>query len=118
MKVSVIGSGYVGLVSSACLAELGHHVVCVDIDEAKVEEVNNGRSPIYEPGLDDLLKANIGNRLNASSNLHDSVQESDLSLIAVGTPYEGDKIDLTYIREASRQIGTALKGKTTITWSL
>jgi UDPglucose 6-dehydrogenase/GDP-mannose 6-dehydrogenase len=111
MKVSVIGSGYVGLVSSACLAELGHHVVCVDIDEKKVEEINNGRSPIYEPGLDDLLKANIGNRLNASSNLLDSVQGSDLSLIAVGTPYKGDDIDLTYIREASRQIGAALKGK-------
>ncbi|MFZ7124525.1 MAG: UDP-glucose dehydrogenase family protein [Desulfobacterales bacterium] len=111
MNVSVIGSGYVGLVSAACLAELGHDVVCVDIDASKVEEINRGRSPIHEPGLDDILKKNIGKRMKASCNLNEAVLGSDLSLIAVGTPYRGDRIDLTHIEEVSRQIGTVLKEK-------
>jgi UDPglucose 6-dehydrogenase/GDP-mannose 6-dehydrogenase len=111
MNLSVIGSGYVGLVSATCLAELGHNVVCIDIDPSKVEDINQGRSPIYEPGLDDLLQKNIGKGLKASIDLHTNVLESDLSLIAFGTPYQGDKIDLTYIKEAARQVGTALKEK-------
>jgi len=111
MKVSVMGTGYVGLVSGVCLAEKGHEVVCVDIDETKIEKINNGIPPIYEAGLEDLLKKNAGTRLNATADLRASVIESDLSLIAVGTPFDGELIDLTYIKTVSRQIGEALREK-------
>ena len=111
MKVSVIGTGYVGLVSGVCLAELGHRVVCVDIDHGKVDQINRGVAPIYEPGLGDLLAKNIGKNFNASTNLQSAVTDTDLSLITVGTPYFGDKIDLTYVREVSQEIGSVLKDK-------
>jgi UDPglucose 6-dehydrogenase/GDP-mannose 6-dehydrogenase len=111
MKVSVMGTGYVGLVSGVCLAEKGHEVVCVDVDEAKVDKINNGISPIYEVGLEDLLKHNVGSGLNATSDLHSSVINSDLSLVAVGTPFDGERIDLTYIKTVSHQIGEALREK-------
>lgn len=113
MKVSVIGTGYVGLVSGVCLADKGHDVVCVDIDQAKVDMINAGDPPIYEVGLEELLKANIGSRLKASTDLCTAVLESDISLIAVGTPFDGDKIDLKFIREVSRQIGEVIKDKST-----
>jgi len=111
MKVSVMGTGYVGLVSGVCLAEKGHDVVCVDIDETKIEKINNGIPPIYEVGLEDLLKQNAGTRLTATADLRSSVIDSDLSLIAVGTPFDGELIDLTYIKTVSRQIGEALRDK-------
>ena len=111
MKVSVIGTGYVGLVSGACLAEKGHDVICVDIDEKKVEKINKGIPPIYERNLEDLLKKNINVNLKADANLQKSVLETDISLVCVGTPYKGDKIDLSYIEKASRDIGRALKVK-------
>ncbi|MEL6830725.1 MAG: nucleotide sugar dehydrogenase, partial [Pseudomonadota bacterium] len=112
MKVSVIGTGYVGLVSGVCLAEKGHQVVCVDIDPAKVDMINAGEPPIFEAGLEELLKNNIGSRLSASTDLRTAVLESDISLIAVGTPFDGDKIDLQYIRDVSREIGEVLRDKT------
>ena len=111
MKVSVIGTGYVGLVSGACLAEKGHDVICVDIDKTKVEKINKGIPPIYERNLEDLLKKNINVNLKADANLQKSVLETDISLVCVGTPYKGDKIDLSYIEKASRDIGRALKVK-------
>ena len=112
MRISVLGTGYVGLVSGVCLAEKGHDVVCVDIDPEKVDKTNRGIPIIHEAGLEDLLKKNIGNRFSATSDLPRAVLESDLSLIAVGTPFKGDEIDLTYVKEVSRQIGTALRDKT------
>lgn len=111
MRISVVGTGYVGLVGAVGFAENGHDVVCVDIDAAKVDAINAGQSPIHEEGLDDLLLSNIGTNLRASTNLADAVLNSELSLIAVGTPFDGDKIDLSYIREVSRQIGEVLAGK-------
>lgn len=111
MKVSVLGTGYVGLVSGVCLAEKGHDVVCVDVDEAKVSLINQGRSPIFENGLEPLLKKNVGKRLSATTNLLQAVHATDVSLIAVGTPFNGQEIDLTYIKEVARQIGRALKTK-------
>jgi UDPglucose 6-dehydrogenase/GDP-mannose 6-dehydrogenase len=111
MKLSVIGTGYVGLVSGVCLAELGHRVVCVDIDRGKVDRINRGLAPIYEPGLEDLLSKNIGKNFSATTDLHSAVIDTDLSLITVGTPYLGDKIDLTYIRKVSQEIGAALRVK-------
>jgi UDPglucose 6-dehydrogenase/GDP-mannose 6-dehydrogenase len=111
MRVSVVGTGYVGLVSGVCLAETGHTVTCVDIDPAKVEKINKAIPPIYEKGLEDLLKKNSGTRLFATTDLRAAVLESDLSLIAVGTPFDGSAIDLKYIREVARQIGEVLRDK-------
>jgi UDPglucose 6-dehydrogenase/GDP-mannose 6-dehydrogenase len=111
MNLSVIGTGYVGLVSGVCLAEVGHHVTCVDIDPHKIERINRGEAPIYENRLDDLLDRIVGTRLTATSNLRAAVMESDLSLIAVGTPFDGEVIDLTYIKTVAREIGEVLRDK-------
>jgi UDPglucose 6-dehydrogenase/GDP-mannose 6-dehydrogenase len=111
MRVSVIGAGYVGLVSGVCLAAKGHEVICVDIDKEKVANINNGIPPIYEKGLEDLLKDYIGKSLVATDELHKAVLDTDLSLIAVGTPFDGEHIDLSYIEDVSRQIGEAIKDK-------
>ncbi len=111
MKISIAGTGYVGLVSGVCLAHYGHDITCVDIDPNKVEEINAGRSPIYEPGLDGLLAANIGVRLRATTDLATAVRDTDLTLIAVGTPFDGEHIDLRYVEAVSRQIGEVLRDK-------
>jgi UDPglucose 6-dehydrogenase/GDP-mannose 6-dehydrogenase len=111
MKVSVIGTGYVGLVTGACFAEKGHQITCVDVDQVKVDSINNGLPPIYERGLQDLLKKHVGGRLRASTDLSRAVQQTDLSLIAVGTPFDGREIDLTYIKAVSNEIGQALRNK-------
>jgi len=111
MKISVMGTGYVGLVSGVCLAAKGHEVICVDIDKEKVANINKAIPPIYEKGLEDLLKKYIGKTLVATDDLHKAVLDTDLSLIAVGTPFDGEHIDLSYIEEVSRQIGEAIKEK-------
>jgi len=113
MKVSIIGTGYVGLVTGVCLAEKGHRVICVDVDQEKVDKINQAIPPIYEQGLEELLEKNINVNLRATTDLHKSVIETDISLIAVGTPFDGSEIDLTYIKEASHQIGKALQDKST-----
>jgi UDPglucose 6-dehydrogenase len=105
VNLSVIGAGYVGLVTGACLAELGHEVVCVDVHTAKVEAINRGLSPIHEPGLQGLLEANTGRRLTATCDLPGAVLASDFTFIAVATP------DLRYVEQASAQIGAALARK-------
>jgi UDPglucose 6-dehydrogenase/GDP-mannose 6-dehydrogenase len=111
MKVSVIGTGYVGLVSGVCLAAKGHKVVCVDVDKNKVEKINQAVPPIYEHGLEDLLKKHVNINLQATTDLHKAVIESDLSIIAVGTPFDGQEINLNYIEKAAHQIGAVLKDK-------
>ena len=111
MKVSVIGTGYVGIVTGVCFAEKGHQVTCVDVDQAKVDSINKGVPPIYERGLGDLLKKHVGGRLRASTDLSAAVQQTDISLIAVGTPFDGREIDLTYIKAVSGEIGQALRKK-------
>lgn len=111
MNVSVIGTGYVGLVTGACLAQIGHQVACVDVDAAKVERINRGEAPLHERGLNDLLRSHVGVRLRATTDLRTAVLESDLSLIAVGTPFDGERIDLRYVRQAAAQIGAALRDK-------
>lgn len=111
MKVSVIGTGYVGLVSGVCLAEKGHQVACVDVDEQKIKLIRQGTPPIYEAGLEPLLKKHLNRRLAATTDLALAVRETDLTLIAVGTPFDGHQIDLTAVKEASRQIGEALREK-------
>ncbi len=111
MKVSIVGTGYVGLVSGACLAHLGHEVICIDIDDAKVERINRGEPPIHERGLETLMAPLVGERLTATTELAPAVAGSDLTLIAVGTPFAGERIDLSYVEQAARQIGAALADK-------
>ena len=111
MKISVIGTGYVGLVSGVCFAELGHEVVCVDIDDEKVKNINNGKPPIYEKGLPELLKKNINKTLRATSDLQTAVEQTEVSIIAVGTPFDGDEIDLQYVKSVAHEIGSVLKNK-------
>ncbi len=111
MKISIIGTGYVGLVSGACLAEHGHDVVCVDIDQSKVDLINRAEAPIHELGLPELLKRNVGRRLSATKDLKRAVIESEVTFIAVGTPAHEGKIDLKYVLEAAAQIGAALRDK-------
>ena len=111
MRISVIGTGYVGLVSGACFAETGHDCVCVDIDSSKVERINRGEAPIHENGLEALLARHAGTRLRATTDLAGAVRDSEITFIAVGTPFDGTRIDLSYVREAARQIGAALRDK-------
>ena len=111
MKLSIVGTGYVGLVTGACLADKGHDVTCVDIDPVRVAMLNRAESPIFEQDLDQLLARNVGKRLKATGDLQAAVLDSDLTLIAVGTPFNGRTIDLTAVLEASSQIGAALKRK-------
>jgi UDPglucose 6-dehydrogenase len=111
MKISVIGTGYVGLVSGACFAEIGHDCTCVDVDAAKVAKINHGEAPIFENGLDALLAKHIGTRLRASTDLRSAVHDSEITFIAVGTPFDGKRIDLSYVQEVARQIGEALRDK-------
>jgi len=111
MDISVVGTGYVELVSGVCLAEKGHRVICVDLDEDKVAKINAGQSPIHEDGLDELLQGNIGSRLTATTDLADAVAKTRLTIIAVGTPFDGSAIDTSYIEAASTEIGTALRDK-------
>lgn len=111
MKISIIGTGYVGLVTGACLAEKGHQVTCVDINPDRVAALNRAEAPIYEAGLDDLLQKNVGKGLRASTDLASAVLNTELTLIAVGTPFNGQEIDLTAVLGATRQIGAALRQK-------
>jgi UDPglucose 6-dehydrogenase len=112
MNVSIVGTGYVGLVTGACLADKGHHVTCVDIDPERVAALNRAQSPIFEAGLDELLRKHVGRTLRATTDLPAAVSGSELTIIAVGTPFNGQKIDLTAVTAASRQIGSTLRNKT------
>jgi UDPglucose 6-dehydrogenase len=107
MKITVIGSGYVGLVSGACLAELGNDVVCLDVDPRKIEILNNGGVPIYEPGLAELIKSNVAaGRLRFTTDVAMSVAHGLVQMIAVGTPSDEDgSADLQYVVAAARSIG-------------
>ena len=111
MRISIAGTGYVGLVTGVCLAEKGHQVTCIDVIEEKVQAINEGVPPIYEDGLAELLSRNIGTHLRATTDLAQAVQDTDLTMIAVGTPFDGQEIDLTYIRQVAGQIGKALRDK-------
>lgn len=107
MKVTVIGSGYVGLVTGACLAELGNQVFCLDLDGNKIDSLNRGVLPIYEPGLAEVIARNVeAKRIWFSSNIQDAVAHGDVQFIAVGTPADEDgSADLKYVLEAARNIG-------------
>ena len=112
MDISVIGVGYVGLITGACFAELGNRVVCVDVIREKVDKINRGESPIHEIGLEELLEKHIGKNLKATTDLESAVLESDITFICVGTPEAPDGgIDLKHVKSASKEIGRALAKK-------
>ena len=117
MKVAMVGCGYVGLVSGACFAEFGAHVTCTDIDEDRIAHLNDGVMPIYEPGLQELIKKNMSeNRLNFSNDLPTPVKDADIVFIAVGTPSRhGDGYaDLSFVYSAAKEIAANLRGYTVV----
>ncbi|MEW9698209.1 UDP-glucose/GDP-mannose dehydrogenase family protein [Paenibacillus sp. SI8] len=111
-KIAVLGTGYVGLVSGACFAEIGNEVICCDVDERKIENLKLGKLPIYEPGLEDLVARNYENkRLSFTTEIAAAIQNSDIIYIAVGTPMASDgSADLRYVRSAAQLIGENLNG--------
>lgn len=112
MKITVIGTGYVGLVAGACLADMGNNVICVDNNEDKLKKLENGIIPIYEPGLEELVKSNVSeNRLRFTSNIDNAVKESEVCFIAVGTPQgEDGSADLQYVLGVAKEIAKAMNG--------
>ncbi len=117
MRIAMIGSGYVGLVSGACFAQFGHDVVCVDKDEGKIARLRKGEMPIYEPGLDKLVTDNMrAGRLSFGTGLGDAVAGADAVFIAVGTPTRrGDgHADLSYVYAAAAEIADAIRGYTVV----
>src|SRR5471032_3289151 len=110
MKLAIIGTGYVGLVSGTCFAEVGHHVICVDNDAAKIKMLQAGEIPIYEPGLEELVKKNVAaGRLSFTNSTAEGVQKSDVVFIAVPTPPQPDgSVDLSYIEKVARDIAAAM----------
>lgn len=112
MKISVIGTGYVGLVAGACIADMGNEVICVDNNIEKLKQLEQGVIPIYEPGLDELVKSNVAEkRLTFSSDIDRAVKESQVCFIAVGTPQDEDgSADLQYVYAVAESIGKAMNG--------
>jgi len=112
MKISVMGTGYVGLVSGTCLAERGHQVTCIDIRSEVVQEINAGRPPIHEIGLDNLLRsARDKGMLSATTDAKTAILDSDVTLICVGTPTVDGRMDMSQIVAAAKEIGSALANK-------
>lgn len=112
MNITVVGTGYVGLVSGACLAEVGNNVKCIDTDESKIEGLKNGVIPIYEPGLENLVLENVSSdRLTFSTSIKEGVDHGEVVFIAVGTPPDEDgSADLQYVRQVAKSIGENMEG--------
>jgi len=112
MKIAVIGSGYVGLTVGTCLAELGNDVICVDVDEKKINDLNNGKIPIYEPGLEDMLERNFKEkRLSFTTDVKRAIEASEVIFIAVGTPTGKDhRADISFVKQVAKDIGSYMNG--------
>ncbi|MBE02771.1 UDP-glucose/GDP-mannose dehydrogenase family protein [uncultured Marinobacter sp.] len=107
MKITIFGTGYVGLVTGACLADVGHHVLCMDVDQAKIDTLKSGQIPIYEPGLEDIVKHTVAaGRLAFTTDTEEAVRHGQLQFIAVGTPPDEDgSADLQYVLAVAKSIG-------------
>lgn len=116
LKIAVVGTGYVGLVTGVSLSEIGHHVTCIDIDQAKVEKMREGFSPIYEPGLSEMMKKNIeSNRLHFTTSHKEGFDEADVIYIAVGTPEHADgSANLVYIEQVAKDIAKYISQDTIV----
>jgi len=112
VRIAVIGTGYVGLVTGACFTEMGNHVACVDIDEAKLQRLRDGEIPIYEPGLETVVKAGVSNGLlSFTTNIAEAISAAEYIFIAVGTPPgEDGSADLQYVLSVAGDIGRYLQG--------
>ncbi|HJN81338.1 MAG TPA: NAD(P)-binding domain-containing protein, partial [Verrucomicrobiota bacterium] len=110
MNIAIIGTGYVGLVTGTCFAEIGHNVICVDCDEAKVKLLQDGGIPIFEPSLEEMVKKNVAEgRLNFTASTAEGVEKSDVIFIAVPTPPLDDgSVDLSFIERVARDIADAM----------
>ena len=111
MKIAVVGTGYVGLVSGACFAEMGLDITCVDIDKKKIDGLNNGVIPIYEPGLEEVVRRNVEEgRLHFTTELTDCLDNVEVVFSAVGTPPDEDgSADLKYVLKVARTFGRNIK---------
>ena len=121
MNITMVGTGYVGLVSGTCFSEFGFNVCCVDKDQEKISNLNKDMVPIYEPGLEDLIKKNkSAGRLTFSNDIDGNISKSDIVFIAVGTPSRrGDgHADLSYVYQAAEQIGKKIDGYTVVELNL
>jgi UDPglucose 6-dehydrogenase len=117
MKIAIVGSGYVGLVTGVCLADFGHEVICIDKDQRKIEALERGEIPIYEPGLSDLVKSNVAaGRLSFTTSLASAVPSAEVVFVAVGTPSRrGDgHADLTYVYAVAREVAASVSGFTVV----
>ncbi|KZX53902.1 UDP-glucose 6-dehydrogenase [Erythrobacter sp. HI00D59] len=117
MKIAMVGSGYVGLVSGACFADFGHDVVCIDKDQSKIDRLHDGIMPIYEPGLDDLVTKNVrAKRLSFTADLTEGIRDASAIFIAVGTPSRrGDgHADLSFVHAVTQEIGASLTNDTVV----
>ena len=115
MKISIVGSGYVGLVTGICFAKFGHKIIFVDVDISKINQINNGICPIFEEGLDELLKKHKNN-ISATQSYSNAINNSDVSFICVNTPSNTHGINLKNIEQASIETAKVLKNKNT--WHL
>jgi UDPglucose 6-dehydrogenase len=116
MKIAVLGTGYVGLSTGVCLSEIGHHITCIDINEQKIKQLRQGISPIYEPGLENLLASSMAaGRLQFTTNLREGVTDAEIIIIAVGTPQREDgAADLSYLEQAAKDIAVYVKHNTIV----
>src|SRR5215212_8401302 len=112
MHIAVIGTGYVGLVTGACFAEFGVDVTCVDVDTTKIEKLNNGVIPIYEPGLDQIVEKNVkAGRLRFTTDIRTAVEGALVVFIGVGTPPKADgSPDMSYYQQAAKDVAQAMNG--------
>ena len=112
-KISVVGTGYVGLVTGSCLADLGNEVICVDNNEEKIASLNELKMPIYEPGLEELVKRNVeSKRLSFTTNIKEVVPESEIIFIAVGTPpKENGEADLSTVEKVCKDIAQSMRSE-------
>lgn len=116
MKIAIVGTGYVGLVTGAGLSALGHHVTCIDKDAKRVEKIVRGVAPFFEPGLDEIVASSVaGGTLTSTTDINGPVDAAEIVLIAVGTPDHDGRIDLSQIEAAASEIGAALRSKTAYT---
>ena len=111
MNIAIVGTGYVGLVTGACFAEMGINVICIDIDKRKIDLLNKGEMPIYEPGIQELVVKNVKEgRLSFSTNLKDNLEKVSIVFSAVGTPPDEDgSADLKYVLDVARTVGQNMK---------
>ncbi|HYT96543.1 MAG TPA: nucleotide sugar dehydrogenase, partial [Casimicrobiaceae bacterium] len=116
MKITMIGTGYVGLVTGTCLAEVGHDVMCLDVDKRKIEVLESGGVPIHEPGLKPMIERNVAaRRLRFTTDADAAVAHGTLQFIAVGTPPDGDgSADMRYVLQAARNIGSRMTSATIV----